>query len=212
MATAEHGPYTILVVDDDIWIQRILSKVLSHFGFTPITASNGFDGVALAIEHQPMAIFLDIMMPELSGHLVLKLLKRIKLTRDIPVLIVTALSDTENLSLAVKEGAVGFVSKPFTRATIYDKLLSIFGSETLNLIAKQSQLPPLEPPSSSVSSTTAAPAEQPSSPLLEPEPSEPTVPSYSQSIVDRYKEEESPPEEEQLEIIRKLLEQHRDTK
>ncbi len=210
MESAVQQQFPILVVDDDIWIQRILSKVLSHFGFSPLTASNGFDGVALAIEHQPMAIFLDIMMPELSGHLVLKLLKRIKLTRDIPVLVVTALSDTENLSLAIKEGAIGFVSKPFTRATIYDKLLSIFGSETLELISKQTKLPPAqEVPTHTVSSQPSLASPPVESPASETPPEQP--PAYSQTVVERYKEEEAPPEEEQLEIIRKILEQHRGT-
>ncbi len=209
MESATQQQFPILVVDDDIWIQRILSKVLSHFGFYPLTASNGFDGVALAIEHQPMAIFLDLMMPELSGHLVLKLLKRIKLTRDIPVLVVTALSDTENLSLAIKEGAIGFVSKPFTRATIYDKLLSIFGSETLEVIAKQTKLPPAQ--ETTVDTTTSQPSftSSPESSVSATPPEQP--PAYSQTVVERYKEEEAPPEEEQLEIIRKILEQHRGT-
>jgi response regulator RpfG family c-di-GMP phosphodiesterase len=75
-------------------------------------------------------------MPELSGHLTLKLLKHIKITSDIPVLMVSALSDVENLGLAVKSGTAGFISKPFTRATVYDKLVSIFGKEELELIAK----------------------------------------------------------------------------
>ncbi len=209
MESTVQQQFPILVVDDDIWIQRILSKVLSHFGFSPLTASNGFDGVALAIEHQPMAIFLDLMMPELSGHLVLKLLKRIKLTRDIPVLVVTALSDTENLSLAIKEGAIGFVSKPFTRATIYDKLLSIFGSETLELISKQTKLPPAQEATARTAASPPSFAPPSESPVPETPPEQP--PAYSQTVVERYKEEEAPPEEEQLEIIRKILEQHRGT-
>ena len=49
---------------------------------------------------------------------------------------VSSLSDTENLGLAVKYGTVGFISKPFTRATVYEKLVSIFGKERLERIAK----------------------------------------------------------------------------
>lgn len=129
--------YSVLIIDDDIWMQRILSKTLQSYGFTTTyLASNGFDGIALAVEHLPSLIILDILMPELSGHLTLKLLKHIKLTRYIPVLMVSALSDIENLGLAVKSGTAGFISKPFTRATIYDKLVGIFGKEDLELIAK----------------------------------------------------------------------------
>ena len=129
--------YSVLIIDDDIWMQRILSKTLQSYGFKVIyLASNGFEGLNLAIEHKPDMIILDLLMPELSGQLTLKVLKNIKITKNIPVLIVSALSDTENLGLAVKSGTAGFVSKPFTRATIYEKLLLIFGKEKLDLIAK----------------------------------------------------------------------------
>jgi DNA-binding response OmpR family regulator len=129
--------YSTLVIDDDVWMQRILSKTLQSYGFKKIfLASNGFDGIALAVEHLPTIIIMDVMMPELSGHLTLKILKKIKTTKNIPVLMVSALSDIENLSMAVKSGSAGFISKPFTRATIFDKLLDVFGKEQLEMISK----------------------------------------------------------------------------
>ncbi len=129
--------YSVLIIDDDIWMQRILSKTLQNYGFVKsYLASNGFDGIALSVEHQPSLIVLDIMMPELSGLITLKILKHIKLTRDIPVIIVSALSDVENLGKAVKSGTAGFISKPFTRATVYDKLIDVFGKRKLDKIAK----------------------------------------------------------------------------
>jgi two-component system, OmpR family, alkaline phosphatase synthesis response regulator PhoP len=129
--------YSVLIIDDDIWMQRILSKTLQSYGFKNVLmSSNGFEGIALAVEHRPALIILDILMPELSGHLTLKILKHIKFTKDIPVLMVSALSDIENLGLAVKSGTAGFISKPFTRATVYDKLVSIYGKEELELIMR----------------------------------------------------------------------------
>ena len=132
-----NAEYSVLIIDDDIWMQRILSKTLQSYGFRrTYLASNGFDGIALCVEHAPSLIILDIMMPELSGHLTMKIIKTIKHTKHIPVIMVSALSDTENLGLAVKSGTAGFISKPFTRATIFDKLVSIFGREKLDMIAK----------------------------------------------------------------------------
>ncbi len=129
--------YSVLIIDDDIWMQRILSKTLQSYGFKSVfLASNGFEGLDLAVEHRPSLIIMDILMPDLSGHLTLKILKHIKLTKPIPVLMVSALSDTENLGMAVKMGTAGFISKPFTRATVYEKLISIFGKDKLDLIAK----------------------------------------------------------------------------
>lgn len=129
--------YSVLIIDDDVWMQRILSKTLQSYGFKKsLLASNGFDGIALAVEYVPTLVVLDILMPELSGHLTLRILKRIKATQNIPVLMVSALSDVENLGMAVKSGTAGFISKPFTRATVYDKLLDVFGKEKLELIQR----------------------------------------------------------------------------
>ena len=126
----------ILVVDDDVWMQRILSKTLESFGFKTLLASNGFEGIALAVEYTPKMIILDILMPELNGHQTLKILKYIKRTKTIPTMMLSAISDTENLGLAVKAGVAGFISKPFTRATIFDKLVSVFGKENLELLSR----------------------------------------------------------------------------
>ncbi|MDQ1266612.1 MAG: two-component system, chemotaxis family, chemotaxis protein CheY [Bacteroidota bacterium] len=129
--------YSVLIIDDDIWMQRILSKTLQSYGFKKILlASNGFDGIALAVENAPQLIILDILMPELSGHLTLRILKTIKTTKPLPVLMVSALSDIENLSLAVKSGSSGFISKPFTRSTVYEKLVTVFGKDMLDAIQK----------------------------------------------------------------------------
>ncbi len=128
--------YCALVIDDDVWMQRILSKTLQSYGFRKVLlASDGYEGVSLAVEHQPDIIVLDILMPDLSGHQTLKLLRTIKSTQNIPVLMVSALSDTENLGKAVKMGVNCFVSKPFTRTTIFEKLVSIFGHDRMEKIA-----------------------------------------------------------------------------
>lgn len=129
--------YSALIIDDDVWMQRILSKTLQSYGFrTTYLASNGYEGIGLAVEHQPTLIIVDILMPELTGHMTLKVLKHIKLTKSIPVVVVSALSDVENLGLAVKSGTAGFISKPFTRATVFEKLVDIFGREKLEHISK----------------------------------------------------------------------------
>ncbi len=125
----------IVIIDDDIWIQRILSKTLQELGFASSVASNGFDGVALAVEQKPVLIILDILMPDLSGHLTLRMLKTIGITKNIPVVMVTAVSDKESLALAVKGGAVGFIRKPFTQNTVLEKVRDILGVEMLNALS-----------------------------------------------------------------------------
>ncbi|GAB1429967.1 hypothetical protein MASR2M18_08000 [Ignavibacteria bacterium] len=121
----------ILIVDDDTWMQRILAKIVASYGFTPYFASNGFDGVAMAIDLRPVVVLLDVLMPELSGHQTLHLLKRIGPTKDIPVVMVSSVSDVGNISLSIKAGASGFIGKPFTRATIFDKIRDILGKDII---------------------------------------------------------------------------------
>lgn len=121
----------VLIIDDDIWMQRILSKIIQSFGFYPFLASNGFDGIALAVEHHPALIMLDVLMPELSGHQTLKAIKHIKSTKEIPIIMVTAVSDIENIGMAMKSGAAGFVGKPFTRATIFEKIRDVVNKDIL---------------------------------------------------------------------------------
>lgn len=127
--------YSALIIDDDIWMQRILSKTLESYGFKTLLSANGIEGIALAVEYVPNLIILDILMPELSGQLTLKIIKKIKATKNIPILMVSAMSNTENLGLAVKAGVSGFISKPFTRATVFEKLITIFGKDNLDKIA-----------------------------------------------------------------------------
>lgn len=133
--------HSVLIIEDDLWMQRILAKTLQSFGFSDTyLASDGFEGMALALEKTPSLIILDILMPEMSGHIVLKLLKRIPQTREIPVIIVSALSDLENLGRVAKAGTAYFISKPFTKTTIEEKLIEVFGRENLNLIKEGKEI------------------------------------------------------------------------
>lgn len=178
--------YSVLIIDDDIWMQRILSKTLKSYGFRKtFLASNAFEGIALAVEFIPSLIILDLLMPELTGHTTLKILKHIKKTKDIPVMVISALSDVENVSKAIKIGTAGFISKPFTRTTIYDKLIDVFGRARLEMIAQgetphgedaseedTSPAPPPESPTSSFEIPAMPPPQAPSPrpPVAESEP------------------------------------------
>ncbi|MCX8054376.1 MAG: response regulator [Ignavibacteria bacterium] len=203
--------YSALIIDDDIWMQRILSKTLASYGFkTSYLASDGYNGIALAVEHQPTLIIIDILMPELSGHQTLKILKHIKNTKHIPVIMVSALSDVENLGLAVKNGISGFISKPFTRATVYDKLVDIFGTEKLEMIMKGI---PIDPEELYVNEKVLAQKQEemlesianikePSPAEPPPTPEEKTTPVVkSDTILKHYQEDEK----KSIESIKKLL-------
>lgn len=127
--------HTALIIDDDIWMQRIMLKNLKQYGFDEIyTVSNGFEGIALAVEHEPTLIVLDIIMKELDGLVTLKILKTIKNTKDIPVLVGSGVTDVDLIARIVKAGSNHFISKPYSKSTLEAKLLEIFGSEKLELL------------------------------------------------------------------------------
>jgi CheY-like chemotaxis protein len=201
---------SVLVIDDDVWMQRIMSKTLQSFGFNTIyLSSNGFDGISLAVEHIPTVIILDILMPDLTGHLTLKVLKAIKSTREVPVIMVSALSDSENLGIAVKSGIAGFISKPFTRATVYEKMVAIFGKEKMDMIAKgdlnESILEPIQKLDDTI-------PEKPKSKEIQGFSKELTTPEFnnivnqnSQKLTDNAMQHYQEDEKKSIESIKKLL-------
>ncbi|MCX7930547.1 MAG: response regulator [Chlorobi bacterium] len=118
----------ILIVDDNTWMQRIVAKIVASYGWEPLIARDGYEGIACALEHIPDAVILDLIMPDLTGMQVLRLLKRLPQTADIPVLILSVATEVELLMDAMKCGAAGFIRKPFTRSTIYEKVRAVLES------------------------------------------------------------------------------------
>jgi DNA-binding response OmpR family regulator len=103
----------ILVVDDDETLANLLVNLLNVNGYQASKSFKGREALRMISEDQPDLVLLDILMPELNGFDVLTKLRQDPKTKDIPVVIVTALSD----ELYVLEGWVrdtdGYLSKPF---------------------------------------------------------------------------------------------------
>jgi len=114
----------ILVVDDEPGMVIILSKFLTHHGYEVVTAEDGVECIAKAqSEHETLAlILLDNLMPNMDGQTALMKLRALNETRDIPVIIVTALSDEEDMANAQKKGAVDYIVKPFDYAVLLEKI------------------------------------------------------------------------------------------
>ena len=111
-AQTADGRLTVLVVDDDPTACSLLTKTLTKEGYRVISARNGIDALALAREHRPQAITLDVLMPQMDGWGVLKELKADAQLRDIPVIMVTVLNER---GMAIPLGATDFLSKPVDR-------------------------------------------------------------------------------------------------
>ena len=102
----------ILLVDDQPTNLAVLYETLDQFNCTVIIAQNGEEGLRLAQNEHPDIILLDVMMPGMDGYEVCRILKSSKATRDIPVIFVSALTETIDMMRAFDVGAVDYISKP----------------------------------------------------------------------------------------------------
>ena len=102
---------TILIVEDDAFLLSMYTEKFRAEGFEVITASNGTEAVRVAAEEEPDIILLDIMLPQADGFAVLEQLKKDKKTNDIPVLLLTNLSQKEDIARGQQLGAVDFLIK-----------------------------------------------------------------------------------------------------
>ena len=102
----------VLVVDDDPDLRALAGIQLGDGGFDVIQAANGRECLALASTHTPDVILLDIMMPGMNGGEVLTALSGDPVTKDIPVVFVSALSSPEDKVKGLENGAVDYITKP----------------------------------------------------------------------------------------------------
>jgi diguanylate cyclase (GGDEF)-like protein len=102
----------VLVVDDDPDLRALANVRLDEGGFDVLQAANGSECLALASTHSPDVILLDIMMPGMNGGEVLTALSGDPVTKDIPVVFVSALASPEDKVRGLENGAVDYITKP----------------------------------------------------------------------------------------------------
>jgi CheY-like chemotaxis protein len=113
------SPKRILIVDDEDDIREVAQVSLELVGkFEVLTACSGHDGVECARTGQPDAILLDVMMPEMDGPTTLAELRADPLTRDIPVVFLTAKTQAAERSRLAQLGAAAILTKPFDPLTL----------------------------------------------------------------------------------------------
>lgn len=100
----------ILIIDDEIQIRKLLEIALDSNGYKTFFAVNGKEGIALAANHQPDLIILDLGLPDEDGQIVLK---RLREWYKKPILILTVKNTEEEIVKALDNGANDYLSKPF---------------------------------------------------------------------------------------------------
>jgi signal transduction histidine kinase len=109
---------TILIVDDNSTNLEVLSETLTRSGFQVSVAIDGESAIEQVKYHPPALILLDIMMPGIDGFETCKRLKYDLASQNIPIIFMTALSDTENKVRGFSLGAVDYITKPFQREEV----------------------------------------------------------------------------------------------
>src|SRR3989339_492151 len=115
----------VLVIDDEPDIGLLLEARISSKGYDVLVAQDGLEGLERAAKEQPALIILDILMPRMDGHQVLKQLKSQPETKNIPVIGLTASVATTHMGTFIAEGGVDCLTKPFEPVELLDKITKV---------------------------------------------------------------------------------------
>lgn len=135
----ENEKVKILVIDDADVIRNSLKKFLSEYDVEVLTCNDGLEGLQSAVEIKPQLIFLDLMMPNLDGIRLLRVLKVLEDLKHIPVIIISGHTDKTNVLAAMEAGAEKIVSKPLTKEVLVKAINDVLGSNFLASTKKLAQ-------------------------------------------------------------------------
>ncbi len=107
-------PIKILLVDDEGAYARVISEVLDSYGLQVRTASNAVEALSILGDWQPDAILLDIMMPEVDGVILMRMLRTAPDWGGVPIIAVSAKASPKERKEIMASGADAFLAKPFT--------------------------------------------------------------------------------------------------
>lgn len=123
---------TILVVDDSDIIRHTLTKFFEDYSVEVVGCLDGLEGIQKALQHLPDLIFLDLMMPNLDGVKMLKVIKVIDDLKNIPVIVISGNTSKANVLLAMESGADKVIPKPLQKEVILNNVSEILGNDFLN--------------------------------------------------------------------------------
>lgn len=121
-------PRKVLIIDDEDDIREVAALSLESIaGWDVVTASSGAQGLARAIEHNPDAILLDVMMPGMDGPTTFRELRKNPATAKIPVLLLTAKVQSSDQRRFADLGVESVLFKPFDPLTLADQISAVLG-------------------------------------------------------------------------------------
>jgi DNA-binding response OmpR family regulator len=135
---------TILVVDDSDIICQSLKKFFSNYHINVITSHDGLDGIQKIAEHNPVLIFLDLMMPNFDGVKMLQVIKVLEKHKTIPVIVISGNTNRTNVLAAIEAGADRVISKPLKKEIIIKNINELLGEDFLPKLKSENLLPSLQ--------------------------------------------------------------------
>jgi len=106
-------PLTILIVDDDLGIRLSVSDYLEMAGYSVLTSDNGQNALAMVSQHQPHLIVTDVTMPQMDGYELIRQVRRQPAFRLLPVIFLTARTNTDERIKGYQLGCDAYLPKPF---------------------------------------------------------------------------------------------------
>ena len=113
---------TILVIEDDEAVRDVLTMVLEVHGFRVVAATNGAEGLEAAKREGPVIVITDINMPGMTGFQLLEQFRRDETLHSIPVILVSARVEREDIRRGMELGAADFISKPFSEEELLNSV------------------------------------------------------------------------------------------
>ena len=120
--TESSKEYKILVVDDSTTNIVLLEAILDERGYKIETALNAKEAYSIIAKESPDLILLDLLMPKISGFDFLEKIRKDEKTKNTPVIVISALTDDENINRIMKMGAIDFVKKPIDIQYLVDRV------------------------------------------------------------------------------------------
>ncbi|MEX1185738.1 MAG: response regulator [Gemmatimonadaceae bacterium] len=122
----------ILIVDDVPRNVELLKAMLAQDGFLFLTARSGAEALAVIAEQRPDLVLLDILMPDMDGHEVARIIKADAATSNIPLIMITALDDRKSRLASLDAGAEDFLTKPVDRAELRARVRNLLRIKALS--------------------------------------------------------------------------------
>jgi DNA-binding response OmpR family regulator len=116
---------SVLIVDDDPVVRRMLQLSFESEGFDVLTAGDGLEGLELMRSGKPDVVILDIMMPKLDGMKVMNEVNADDDLRGMPVILLSAKATSLDVDLGLKAGASDYVTKPCDPIELVDRVRSL---------------------------------------------------------------------------------------